>query len=391
MEYWLLAQGVRQAMAQAVAAGATPSLDARADYEARYGSSDGDASRVLTVAGDVAEIRISGVITKAPDLLAMLFGGGNVTWSEVVTALASADADPAVKRAELRIDSPGGSIDGMFEAMAAAEAFSKPLRAVLHNTCASAAYAMASQCGEIVAANRAVRIGSVGIVASFYNDENVIEVTSTEAPDKRPDITTEAGKAVVREELDAIHELMTESIAAGRKSTPEKVNADYGRGATLLADEALKRGMIDAVIGAPALKVVKPVKPTSATTAEQEKVMDLNELKALHPAVYAAAVGVGVSEERDRVSAHLIMGEASGDMATALKAAKEGTGMTASLQASYMAAGMARRDTSNRTEDDAAAAAALNGATTATTADAGADAVAALVEARLGVPVGAKG
>lgn len=389
MEFWLLAQGVRQAIAQAINAGMTPSLDARADYEARYGFAEGDASRVLTTAGDVAEIRISGVITKAPDLMAMLFGGGNVTWPEIVAALASADADPAVKRAELRIDSPGGSIDGMFEAMAAAEAFSKPLRAVLHNTCASAAYAIASQCGEIVAANRAVRIGSVGIVASFYNDENVIEVTSTDAPDKRPDVTTEAGKAVVREELDAIHELMTESIAAGRKSTPEKVNADYGRGATLLADEALKRGMIDAVTGSPALRIVKPVKPTSATTAEQEKVMDLNELKAQHPAVYAAAVGVGVAEERDRVCAHLIMGDASGDMATAIKATKEGTAMTASLQATYMAASVARRDTDNRTEDDAAAAAALGGAAPATTEAAGSDAVLALVEAHFGVP-GAK-
>ena len=386
MHYWLLAQGVRQAIEQAVAAGMTPSLDARAEYEARYGFSEGDASRVLTTAGDVAEIRVSGVITKAPDLMAMLFGGGNVTWPEIVAALAAADADPTVKRAELRIDSPGGTIDGMFEAMAAAEAFSKPLRAVLHNTCASAAYAMASQCGEIVAANRAVRIGSIGIAGTFRVDPDLVEITSTEAPDKRPDVTTEAGKAVVREELDAIHELFVESIAAGRKTTPEKVNADFGRGATLLADEALKRGMIDAVTGSPALRIVKPVKPTSATTAEQEKVMDLNELKAQHPAIYAAAVGVGVAEERDRVSAHLIMGEASGDMATALKAAKEGTGMTASLQASYMAADMARRDTADRTDDDAAAAAALNGAAPATTEAAGADAVLALVEARLGVP-----
>lgn len=390
MAFWLLAADVRQAIEQARAAGMTPSAEAQIAYEARYGFADGDTSRVLTTAGDVAEIRVSGVITDKPDLMAMLFGGGNVTWPEIATALVAADSDPAVKRIELSVDSPGGSIDGMFDAIAAMQAVRKPTRAVVRNKAASAAYALISQADEIVATNRAVRFGSVGIVAGFYNDENEIQVTSTQAPKKRPDVTTEEGKAVVREELDAIHELMVEAIATGRKSTPEKVNAEFGQGAMLLADEAAKRGMVDSVTGAPALRVVKPVKPTSATTAQQENIMDLNELKAAHPAVYAAAVADGVTQERDRVSAHLIMGEASGDMATALKAAKEGTGMTATLQATYMAAGIARGETSNRTADDAAAAAALAAAAAPQTEAAGSDAVLALVEASLGIVPGAK-
>lgn len=385
MHYWLLAAVVHQAIEQARRAGLTPSAEAVAAYEARYGFAEGDPSRVLTTAGDVAEIRVSGVITKAPDLMAMLFGGGNVTWPEIVSALSTADADPAVKRIELRVDSPGGTIDGMFEAMAAVQAVKKPVRAVVHNMAASAAYALASQAGEIVAANRAARFGSIGIVAGFYVDESVVEVTSSDAPDKRPDVTTDAGRAVVREELDAIHELMAESIASGRKTTVEKINAEYGRGAMLLADEALKRGMIDAVVGAPALQVVKPVKPTSATKAEQEKVMDLNELKAQHPAVYAAAVADGVTQERDRVSAHLVMGEASGDMKTALTAAKDGTGMTATLQAQYLAAGMNRRDTDNRAGDDAAAAAALAASDPAAPDVSASAAVLKLVEANMGV------
>ena len=76
--------------------------------------------------------------------------------------------------------------------------------------------------------------------------------------------------------------------------------------------------------------------------------MDLNTLQAQHPDVYAAAVEMGANAERDRVAAHLTMGDASGDMATAITAINEGSAMTASLQATYMAAGMNRSDTQTR-------------------------------------------
>lgn len=114
--------------------------------------------------------------------------------------------------------------------------------------------------------------------------------------------------------------------------------------------------------------------------------MDLNTLRAQHPDVYAAAVEQGVTQERDRVGAHLTMGNASGDMATAIKAVTEGSAMTASLQATYMAAGMNRRDQSNRQEDDAAAAGA-DGAAAAGATDGpdAADQVCGAVEAALGI------
>lgn len=83
--------------------------------------------------------------------------------------------------------------------------------------------------------------------------------------------------------------------------------------------------------------------------------MDLNTLKAQHADVYAAAVQEGVTQERDRVGAHVTMGEASGDMKTAITAINDGSAMTAQLQATYMAAGMNRQDVNNRQDDDAGA------------------------------------
>lgn len=385
--WWLLALAVRQAIEQAHQNGVVPTAEQQIQYEARYGDYETDASRVLTVAGDVAEIKVAGVITKAPSLMAMLFGGGNVTYPEIIKALAEADADPAVARAELKIDSPGGSIDGLFDAIAALQSFSKPLKAVVHNQAASAAYSLAAQADEIVAANRATRFGSIGVVGSFQVRDGMVDIASTQAPKKRPNVSTEEGQAVVREELDALHEIFVDSIATGRNTTADKINAEYGQGATLLAGDALKRGMIDSIAEAP-LRVVSS--STSTTTARsgggnpETGPMNLNELKAQHPDVYAAAVQEGVASERDRVGAHLTMGNASGDMETALAAVNSGDAMTASLQAKYLAAGMNRRDQDTRQQDDTSAAGA-DGANGGGEGEDAADLVCGAVESALGI------
>jgi hypothetical protein len=80
--------------------------------------------------------------------------------------------------------------------------------------------------------------------------------------------------------------------------------------------------------------------------------MDLNELKMKHPDVYAAAVREGVDNERDRVKAHLTYGEKAGAMDVAVKAIRDGLGITAELQAEYLTAGLNRGDTENREVDN---------------------------------------
>ena len=381
---WLLESAVRQAIEHAYSSNAMPSADQQAQYEARYGFEPGSSARVLSVAGDTAEINVSGVITKSPSFMAMLFGGGNTTYPEIMQALAEADQDPAITKAVMRIDSPGGHVDGLFDTVAAMEAFSKPLKAMVHNQAASAAYALASQADEIVAANRAARVGSIGIVKTFSLDKDHVDIASTKAPRKRPDVNTAEGKSVVLEELDALHELFVDAIATGRGTTPDKVNAEFGQGSTLLADDALKRGMIDAV-AEKRLHVVKSPKTqtTTASGGDQPETgpMDRNTLKAQHPDVYASIV----QEERDRVSAHLEMGEASNALDLAIAAIKAGEDYTTKHMASYNAAALRSRDQSNRQDDDGAAAAAADGAAQDDNSVDAADLVCSAVEAKLGI------
>lgn len=359
---WLLEASVRKQIEQAEAAGITPTAEQQVQFSATRGvMSAQSSSRIMVTAGEVAEITIQGVLTKEPSFMAMLFGGGNTVFSEVISALAEAQANPAIKKAVLNVDSPGGTVAGLFDTIAAIEAFSKPIESRVSGMAASAAFALVAATDKITATSRAASFGSIGVAQSFRVDDSIIDITSTDAPKKRPDVTTEEGVAMVREELDALHEIFVESIASGRDKTTEEVNAKFGQGATLLAGQALKRGMIDA-IAEPKLSVVasadpKPTARNGGNNSEKGP-MDLQELKAQHPAVYAAAVQEGVTDERDRVGAHLTMGEASGDMKTAVTAVKDGTAMTATMVATYSAASMNRADVNTRQEEDAAATAA---------------------------------
>jgi ClpP class serine protease len=436
----------------------------------------------MSIAGETADISIKGVLTAEPNFMAMIFGGGNTTYSDIIAAIASAEQNDSIKNIVLSVDSPGGQIAGLFNAVNAIASAEKPVKAVVSNQAASAAFALIAQADEIVAANEATSVGSVGIRVDMEVDDDVVVITSSEAPKKAPDVKTESGVAVVREQLDAFHDIFASSIAKGRGITTEKVNSDFGRGAMVLAGEAVKRGMIDSISGSipqaaaasgeddltasmvnitagatPPFKdypiADKPWDSTAAVRRWREKSgstekpsatykngffwydsekpevfgnyklpfvdivdgtakavrrgvsaangamagarggvqipqadrakvqahidkyrdkiakqdetnatngkntrevigMTKEELQAQHPATFAAVLAMGVEQERDRVSAHLTMAEASGDMATATAAIADGSGMTAKLQATYMAAGMKKNELDARVKDN---------------------------------------
>lgn len=390
---WLLQNEVRQALEAAIAAGVTPSADQQAQFEATHMTALSDGgSRIFKSAGNTAEIAITGVLTNKPDFMAMLFGGGNTTYVDIISAIGAAEQDASIEKIILAMDSPGGEIAGLFDLLDVIKATTKPIDTVVFNTAASAAYAIAVTTDSVIAKNSSARFGSVGIVVDMRIDETKVSIASTNAPNKRPDVTTEAGKAVVRAELDEVHDLFATAIADGRSVSVDKVNASFGQGGMFLAAEALNRGMIDS-IAKPSLQSVtntNSAKATAVKSGEQPKVqvMDLQKLKAEHPEAYLAAVNVGVVQERDRMTAHITMGEASGDMKTAIASCKDGSEMTATLQATYMSAGMNRTDVDASAADEAAAAAAANAAGAEDdTADTDGEKIVAGLEERFGTEV----
>lgn len=202
------------------------------------------AGSPLTVADGTGTIAVHGVLTEEPNIFAALFGGGNTSYSSVREALASADANPNVREIVLDIRSPGGNVFGLFETIDAIEQTKKPKR-VRASLAASAAYALAAVAGPIEAIGPASAFGSIGVATSVSIPRDRVDIASSDAPKKRPDVSTEAGRAAVQEELDQLHELFVDAIARGRKTTAKSVNANYGRGGVLLASAARKAGMID--------------------------------------------------------------------------------------------------------------------------------------------------
>jgi ClpP class serine protease len=377
---WLLKEDVARAMRDAKLAGIQPTEEERAKFadamRETYAGKSAEQSRNLKIAGNVAQIDIDGVLTEKPDCLALLFGGGNTTYSSIRKALAQADADPNVQTIVLNISSPGGQVTGLFETFAALEGTKKPM-SVRASLAASAAYGLAAVAGPIQAVTPASEFGSIGVAVRLFMDEDVVDIASTEAPRKRPDYSTEEGQAVIREELDAFHELFVDAIARGRGTKSAAVNAEFGRGGVLLAKQAQDRGMIDSIAAQPrraragkraeendAEPSEAPPKQAADGGTTEIATMTIEQLKAQHPELYKAVGDAAVAEERDRVGAHLEAGEASGDMKTAVEAIRSGTQMTQTLMAKYMMAGRSRGESEALRSDGEAATAVLKGAAT---------------------------
>lgn len=202
----------------------------------------------LRVSGDVAEITVEGILTSRPNPWASLIGVENTTYPDLQAAIEKARTDPKIKSVRVVVDSPGGTVDGLFDTLAAFEALRAAKTVTVHATNAfSAAYAIAAVAGPIEAAGVASGFGSVGVVASYTVSDQRVDLTNTDSPDKRPDVRTAEGRAVVTKYLDSIHKLFVGAIARGRKTTPASVTANYGRGALFVSGDAKELGMIDSI------------------------------------------------------------------------------------------------------------------------------------------------
>ncbi|AUR92972.1 TMhelix containing protein [Vibrio phage 1.181.O._10N.286.46.C9] len=325
------------------------SADMRTKYEAGI-AQDGQAnSRILSVSGNVATIAIAGVLTHSYGFMTWLMGG--TAYTDIMAAMQMAELDPEINDIRIKMNSGGGQVSGLFDLIAQMESMKTPMTCEVSGMCCSAAYAIASQCDSIVTASEGEGIGSIGIVVEAYIDENVKSITSTNAPNKRPDASTEEGVAQIRSELDAYEDLFIEAIAAGRGTNTADIKANYGQGSVTTARNALKSGMIDAIAsqsGTASAGTQTNLTAQGETehnlTANSEEVMNKAELQAKHPELYAEikneGIQAGKTQEQERVSAFAELGEASGAGELAMACIKDGTEHSASINAKFMAAQM---------------------------------------------------
>lgn len=303
---WLIKKGVMEAVQRARAQGTAPPPGAIEAFERRFAEAAASGEpRIFKRAGDVAEILIKGVLTSEPDWYAHYYGGGNTTYPEIIQSLALAGADSSIRRVVLNVCSPGGYVGGLFDTLAALEAFTKP-KETFAAQADSAAYAIAALGGKITASNPAAEFGSVGVCATYvqYDFEKIYDITSSNAPNKRPDPSTEEGQAVIRKYLDAIEELFVDAIAKGRGTTTDYVTTNFGRGEVMLAGSAKKLGMIDKIAKAAVRSAAVTVLPDSESGSEPaEAASDAPPPQVSAPAVAPVAAAAQATQQPSSDSA----------------------------------------------------------------------------------------
>ncbi|WP_421792765.1 S49 family peptidase [Hyphobacterium sp.] len=310
--------------------------------------------------GNVAIIEIQGALWDRTG-----WGWGSRLWSydRIGAAIRAARADQRVAGIFLRIDSPGGLIDGLFALVEEIEAGSarhggKPIWAFAAPSAFSAAYAIASACDHIVSMVEG-EVGSIGAVVVHFSekgwlDAHGLKVTPIEYPEgktagawwedlpeqAREDLqarVTRAAKLFIRHVAATRPDLSEEQIIALKaRCFSSDDESDGGRSALRLGliDEiqhetaalaALAESVRGTVPGTATPPAAAPdteaAAATAASTSKGASAMDANAIAALQ-----AAAAKGDEEAKRKLAAiELIVGEDQTDEETEVEEEEEET------------------------------------------------------------------
>jgi|CXWL01.1.fsa_nt_gi signal peptide peptidase SppA len=210
--------------------------------------------RAERAAEGVAVIPITGVMLSAPDAIDMMLGGfANI--HGIRMAVESAAADRAVHSVILRINSPGGDVEGLAELGDSIREASrrKKVVAVVQGMGASAAYYVAA-CTSSIVAGRMDLVGSIGTILVVYDvskgftERGIRTIPITTGDYKASGVTgtelTAAQEKYLQSIVDAYFNDFRRTVAGGRRLDP----ATWGEvsdGRVFLAGEAKRLGLVD--------------------------------------------------------------------------------------------------------------------------------------------------
>lgn len=202
----------------------------------------------------VAVLNVEGPIFRYANVMTRISGATSV--QQLALDFQAALDDPAISAILLNVNSPGGQVDGISELADRIRAGNtqKPVTAYVSNLAASGAYWLASAAGKIVA-NESAFLGSIGVIASISDNRDAQErqgvkrfdIVSSQSPLKNQDPATDAGRAAIQKQVDALADLFIGRVASFRGVSVEQVSTDFGRGGLKHAREAIGSGMADAL------------------------------------------------------------------------------------------------------------------------------------------------
>lgn len=276
--------------------------------EARLGRPLQNA-RSVSVRDGVAVVPVIGPIFRYANLFTEISGATSL--DVLAREFSAAVDDPLVKAVVLNIDSPGGQATGVAEFAHMIRAAAKPVVAYVDGSGASGAYWIAAAADEIVLAKTA-EVGSIGVVVGVDTRPSatgVVELVSSQSPRKRPDLSTDAGRAQIQDRIDALAQVFVEDVAAYRGVAVETVLAEFGQGDMRLGAAAVALGMADRVstleeVLAGLAGATHGGRHMGAqATDDTPQTVTLDTLAQDHPALVAELRAQGAQAERERVLA----------------------------------------------------------------------------------------
>lgn len=199
-------------------------------------------------------ISIEGVMTKRGS--SMSRAGATI---RVRQELRKAANDPSVSGILLRLDTPGGTVSGTADLAADVKsaATKKPVYGFAEDLCASAGYAVISQCTKVFANEPSALIGSIGTLMALIDSSGeheklgrkVIAIKAGELKGTGIPGTeiTEQQIAYLQELVDDHQQNFNQSVATGRNTPLKTVAEKWAKGRVWSATEALSMGMIDGI------------------------------------------------------------------------------------------------------------------------------------------------
>ena len=206
--------------------------------------------------GRVALIPVLGILTQHATPLESWWLA--TSCDSVSRQIKAAMSDPGIDKIVLDCDSPGGSVFGVAELAAeirAARAV-KPIIGVANSMAASAAYWIASACGELYVTPSGT-VGSIGVIAAHEDVSKALElagvtVTLITAGKYKSEGTSFAAlgreaRDAMQSDVDGYGRDFLRDVAAGRGVSVDTVRRTFGEGRMLRGADAVKVGAADGV------------------------------------------------------------------------------------------------------------------------------------------------
>jgi len=202
----------------------------------------------------VAIIPISGPIFRYASLFTYYCGATSV--DRLARNLNAALNDPQVSSIMFEINSPGGEVTGIseFSEMVYRARSQKPITARVGGMGCSAAYWIASMCGDIAIDKTAI-LGSIGVMAVYLDDTKQLEMRgleeiefiSTQSPYKNASPSSDEGRNRIQKRIDAIADVFVRAVAVGRGVSVQTVLDNFGQGDVFVGQAAVDAGLADRV------------------------------------------------------------------------------------------------------------------------------------------------